>query len=85
MATPSPEAILTGIRKALEGTRYECSSFERLSGGTANFIYRARLASPLEDGTAEVVLKHGEGFVANNPHFKIAVSRSVRLHGWFAV
>jgi hypothetical protein len=63
------------VENALRGTPFESSSLEVLSGGTGNFVYRAVLQTPLDDGTAEVLVKHGEDFVASNPAFKLTLSR----------
>ncbi|KAI0901885.1 kinase-like domain-containing protein [Annulohypoxylon nitens] len=69
------EEITSAVLKTLKGTPYEASSLEVLSGGTANFIYRATLAQPLEDGTQNVLLKHSEDYIANSPSFKLTLSR----------
>lgn len=71
------EEIKNAIRKELEGTEYEVSSLTPLSGGTANFIYLARLHKPLSGGVREVVLKHGEAYVALHPDFKLEMVRCV--------
>ncbi|KAL7782348.1 kinase-like domain-containing protein [Trichoderma afarasin] len=63
------------VQKELEGTDYAVSSFTPLSGGTANFIYHAKLQKPLPDGVSEVVLKHGEAYVAQHPDFKLKMVR----------
>lgn len=65
------------VQKELEGTDYAVSSFTPLSGGTANFIYHAKLQKPLPDGVSEVVLKHGEAYVAQHPDFKLKLVRCV--------
>lgn len=66
------------ILDELRGTKYACSSLTALSGGNANFIFRGVLQKPLEDGTTEVAIKHGQGYVASNPDFKITTDRCVR-------
>ncbi|KAK0646114.1 kinase-like domain-containing protein [Cercophora newfieldiana] len=63
------------IQKELSNTSYACSSLKLLSGGTANFIFKGFLTHPLEDGNQEVVVKHGEGYIASMPDFKIPTSR----------
>ncbi|KAI0841746.1 kinase-like domain-containing protein [Hypoxylon sp. FL0890] len=75
MASASREEITSKVLESLKGTPYEASSLNALSGGTANFIYRATLLKPLQDGTKEVVVKHSEDYVANNPNFKLTLSR----------
>ncbi|KAH7037921.1 kinase-like domain-containing protein [Microdochium trichocladiopsis] len=63
------------VRNRLEPTPFAASDLKELSGGTANFIYRATLREPLPDGTRHVLVKHGEGFVKNSPGFKLTTSR----------
>lgn len=70
--------IEDAVRRELDGTGYAISSLEPLTGGTANFIYHARLQKPLPDGSADVVLKHGEAYVAQHPDFKLQMVRCVR-------
>ena len=69
---------MTKVAKTLENTPFASSSLKQLSGGTANFIYRATLITPLEDGTAEVLVKHGEDYIKDNPEFKLTLQRCVR-------
>ncbi|KAI1412863.1 kinase-like domain-containing protein [Hypoxylon sp. FL1857] len=75
MASATREEITAKVLQNLKGTPYEASSLEVLSGGTANFIYRATLLQPLQDGTKQVVIKHSEDYVANTPSFKLTLSR----------
>ncbi|KAK1827826.1 kinase-like domain-containing protein [Podospora conica] len=63
------------ILDELRGTKYACSSLTPLSGGNANFIFKGVLEKPLEDGTTEVAIKHGQGYVASNPAFGITTDR----------
>ncbi|KFA63469.1 hypothetical protein S40285_00386 [Stachybotrys chlorohalonatus IBT 40285] len=63
------------IRAQLAETPYAPSALKPLTGGTANFIYRATLVQPLADGTSDVVVKHGEAYVATVPDFKLNTSR----------
>jgi hypothetical protein len=74
---PSTEDVMSKVKGELSGTRYEIVSLRPLTGGNANFIFHAALAKPLEDGTSEVVVKHGEGFVATQPDFQIPTARCV--------
>jgi hypothetical protein len=66
------------VAASLQGGPYAPASLEKLSGGTANFVYRVLLSKALEDGTKTVVVKHTEGFVALNPTFKLPENRCVR-------
>lgn len=61
----------------LNNTRYAASSLEPLIGGQANFTYRAKLLNPLEDGTTDVVVKHGEPYMARHPVNEITTHRCV--------
>ncbi|GKZ22755.1 hypothetical protein AbraCBS73388_008925 [Aspergillus brasiliensis] len=70
----SDKDLLTTISQELAGTRY-ASSLTPLSGGTANFVYRAQLDQPLPDGTKSVILKHTEAFIALNREFKLPAER----------
>ncbi|CAG8955836.1 hypothetical protein HYFRA_00011705 [Hymenoscyphus fraxineus] len=67
--------MLHQVQKSLEGGIYVCTSLEVLSGGTANFVYRGVLASPLEDGATTIIIKHTEGYVAMHPGFKLTIDR----------
>ncbi len=76
MAAPkTAEKIKSEIFEWLRKTKYEANSLEPLSGGSANFIYRAKLRTPLEDGTTDVLLKHGEGYMAVAPGNEISTER----------
>jgi hypothetical protein len=78
MAAPkTSDEIKTEIFKWVKGTRYASISLEPLSGGSANFIYRAHLSTSLEDGTTDVLVKHGEGYMAVAPANKISTNRCV--------
>ncbi|KAJ5624873.1 hypothetical protein N7510_001182 [Penicillium lagena] len=59
----------------LRDTPYACSSLETLSGGSSNFVFRARLFRSLREGTRDVVIKHGEGHMAVAPESKISIDR----------
>ena len=74
---PGAEKALADLTAQLTRTPYEVLVLRPLSGGNANFIFHAVLKTPLPDGTREVVIKHGEGFVAGNPDFKISTDRCV--------
>ncbi|KAK4452659.1 kinase-like domain-containing protein [Podospora aff. communis PSN243] len=63
------------IRGHLAGSQYECSSLTLLGGGSANFVYRGVLVTPLPSGAETVIVKHTTGFLAVSRDFKIDVSR----------
>lgn len=77
-AVPSPSEIQAAVLRSLEGTPFAAKSLVPLSGGTANFIFLADLVQPL-DGVAQVLVKHGEDFLASNPGFELPTSRCVRI------
>ncbi|KAF4454910.1 hypothetical protein F53441_2649 [Fusarium austroafricanum] len=71
-SSPSTEIdIENKVRKALERTEFETSALEKLSGGSVNWIYLAKLAKPLEDGTEQVLVKHAESYMASKPEFPL--------------
>ncbi|KAJ5960800.1 uncharacterized protein N7479_007950 [Penicillium vulpinum] len=59
------------IAQQLASTPFACSSFTRLSGGTANFVYRGTLSSTGQS----IIIKHTKDHSASNPDFKIDVAR----------
>ncbi|GLA56593.1 hypothetical protein AtubIFM54640_000249 [Aspergillus tubingensis] len=71
----SDKDLLNIVSQELTGTRYASSSLTPLSGGTANFVYRAQLDQPLPDGTKSVIVKHTEAFIALNREFKLPAER----------
>ncbi|KAF3806445.1 hypothetical protein GCG54_00006210 [Colletotrichum gloeosporioides] len=75
VAEDTSKRILQDIKAELANTPYNFGSARLLTGGTANFIYQARLNQPLPDGMSEVAIKHGEGFVRQSPDFKLTTSR----------
>ncbi|KAM0523079.1 hypothetical protein ACHAPE_001571 [Trichoderma viride] len=83
MSPPSEEegkTFVQQILKELAHTAYACSNLTKLSGGTANFLYRGTLLKPL-DGDADtkaaqtVVVKHSTSYVAVNRNFPLDVTR----------
>jgi hypothetical protein len=76
-AKKTTEEIEATIRKEFDGTPYAISTLTPLTGGSANFIYHAKLQNSLPDGSSEVVLKHGEGYVALHPEFSWTMLRCV--------
>lgn len=71
------DEIAAQITRELASTEYACSSLTTLSGGSANFLYKGTLQKPLEDGTAEVAVKHGEGFSASSSSLELSQKRCV--------
>lgn len=65
------------VQNSLEGTRFSPSKVTKLEGGLVNWTYVADLITPLEDGATQVVIKHGEDFVAFRPDFRISFNRCV--------
>ncbi|KAJ4007838.1 hypothetical protein NW766_009646 [Fusarium irregulare] len=63
--------IQNKVEKALEGIGLGISSLEKLSGGSVNWIYVAKLKRRLEDGTLEVLVKHAESYMASKPDFPL--------------
>lgn len=79
MAPATADEIVSRITDELASTEYACSSLEPLSGGTANFLFKGKLQNPLQDGTAEVAVKHGEGFSASLSTLELSTRRCVRF------
>ena len=79
MTSTTSDEVMAKVAKDLENTPFASSSLKQLSGGTANFIYRATLVTPLKDGTTEVLVKHGEDYIKDSPGFKLALQRCVRI------
>ncbi|KAK0637308.1 kinase-like domain-containing protein [Bombardia bombarda] len=75
MAHPESARQALEIQRELSNTKYACSVLEPLSGGTVNYIFKGLLTQPLEDGTTEIAIKHGEGFIASNPGFELTTAR----------
>ncbi|KAL1880496.1 hypothetical protein VTK73DRAFT_5883 [Phialemonium thermophilum] len=69
------KVIVREIEKELSSTEYACTALEPVTGGTGNFIFRGTLSTPLPDGTQEVIIKHGEAYIASNPSFQLPTSR----------
>ena len=77
MATVDLKAIDDKVRKSLEGTHYDSSGVKKLAGGSVNYVYHAPLLKPLNDGSTEVLVKHGESHMARKPDFPLPMIRSV--------
>jgi hypothetical protein len=70
------------ILNQLAQTPYACSALTKLSGGTANFLYRGVLLRPLKveadtKAAQTVIIKRSTGFAAVNRDFPLDVSRCV--------
>ncbi|UKZ73272.1 hypothetical protein TrVFT333_000915 [Trichoderma virens FT-333] len=78
--------LVQQILDQLAQTPYACSTLTKLSGGTANFLYRGALLKPLPGDTATtVVIKRSTDYVAINRDFPLDVTRCIfeesMLHG----
>lgn len=72
------DKIEAELRAELANTPYKPASLDALAGGTANFIFRATPEKDtFPDGRTEVVVKHGEAFIASMPDFALTTSRCV--------
>ncbi|BDD64082.1 hypothetical protein MAP00_008928 [Monascus purpureus] len=69
---PEKDDIRDLIAQQLSQTSFNCSSLVRLSGGTANFVYRGTPSSSPADS---IIIKHGEDYLASNPAFKLDTER----------
>ncbi|TRX87789.1 hypothetical protein FHL15_011327 [Xylaria flabelliformis] len=71
------QTLIQQVLDQLADSPYACSALIKLSGGTANFLYRGTLKEPLSDGgdTGTVIVKVSTGFVATNKDFLLDVSR----------
>jgi hypothetical protein len=77
MAATDQSEIDVKVQKSLQGTRFECTALKMLSGGSVNWVYQAKLSRPLDDGTTEVMIKHGEKFMLTKPEFALTLIRCV--------
>ncbi|KAJ5782225.1 hypothetical protein N7457_003999, partial [Penicillium paradoxum] len=66
------DEIQDQISQELLHTPFACSSISALSGGTANFVYRGILSST----ASSIIIKHTKDYLASNPNFKLAATRS---------
>ncbi|KAF5549313.1 phosphotransferase enzyme family [Fusarium mexicanum] len=74
-AQDTSDQIRQQVSAWLNITPYAASLLEPLAGGQANFTYRAHLINPLDDGTAEVIVKDGEPYMARHPANAVTVNR----------
>ncbi|KAI0185139.1 kinase-like domain-containing protein [Xylaria flabelliformis] len=67
--------LVQQVLDRLADSPYACSALIKLSGGTANFLYRGTLKEPLSAGgdTGIVIPKVSTGFVATNKDFLLDV------------
>jgi hypothetical protein len=85
LAEVDEQALAQHVLDQLAPSPYACSVLNKLSGGTANFLYRGTLTRPLcrpgEDaGTAAaktVVIKVSTDFVAVNRDFPLDITRCI--------
>ncbi|KAI8577566.1 hypothetical protein K450DRAFT_251455 [Umbelopsis ramanniana AG] len=76
MTITSDEDILAYIKRT-KPDWIKIDTIERLSGGTANYVWRARLKEkcPELGGCNSVVIKHAESFLATAPEFALFAER----------
>lgn len=58
MVKADSNEIQSKLYKWLQTTRYASTALDFVSANSSNFVFRAHLCEPLEDGTAEVIIKH---------------------------
>jgi hypothetical protein len=82
MTTTYHGAIDAKVQAQLEGTDFASSGVRKLAGGSVNYVYHAPLRKALIDGTADVLVKHGETHMARKPDFPLPMLRTVspRFH-----
>lgn len=79
------QALTQKVLHQLAASSYACSTLNKLSGGTANFLYRGTLVQglnrPPEDtakaATKTVVIKVSTNFVAINRNFPLDITRCI--------
>ena len=77
MASISSSDIDARVHRSLLNTNFNPYDFERLPGGSVNWVYLAKLSNALNDGTTEVLVKHGETQMATKPEFPLTLFRCV--------
>ncbi|KAH8130402.1 hypothetical protein FP744_10009295 [Trichoderma asperellum] len=75
-------AFTQRVLDELAHTPYSCSGLTKLSGGTANFLYRGTLLKPLEGDANEkvaqtLVVKRSTDYVATNRDFPLDITRCI--------
>ncbi|RWA05472.1 hypothetical protein EKO27_g9629 [Xylaria grammica] len=71
------QTLVRQVLDQLAGSPYACPAPTKLSGGTANFLYRSTLKEPLSDGggnNGTIIVKVSTGFVAIDKDFPLNVS-----------
>ena len=80
----SSDETKTEVLEWLRQTPYATAILDSVSGGSANFIYRAHLLKPLENGAADVLVKHGEEYMAKYPSNRLTIDRCVSIHSQYS-
>jgi len=65
-----------GVKEYLKGTRFASRKIVALSGGNANFAYRAELVEP-HSGRKTVIVKHAQLYVKCRSDMPFDVTRQV--------
>lgn len=65
-----------GVKNYLKGTRFASRQIATLSGGNANFAYRAELVEPYL-GRKTAIVKHGQPYIRCNANVPFDISRQV--------
>ncbi len=65
-----------GVKEYLKGTRFASRKIVALSGGSANFAYRAELVEP-HSGRKTVIVKHAQPYVKCRSDMSFDVTRQV--------
>ncbi|KAF3395741.1 hypothetical protein F1880_007292 [Penicillium rolfsii] len=60
------------VEQQLAQSSFPCSSLDRLSGGTANFVFRG---TPLNGDPESIIIKHTKNYLASNASFKLDAER----------
>lgn len=73
------------LLQQLKDTPFACSSLTRLSGGSANYVYRGILLDVIPTGdefwnVKSVIVKYSLGHIPGNAGFKLDLSRCVCPH-----
>lgn len=70
------------VQEWMQATSYSAVSLTSLTGGQTNFTYLARLRQAFDDKDGnramEVMVKHGEPYMARHPVNSITIERCVR-------
>ncbi|KAJ3138979.1 Carboxy-terminal domain (CTD) phosphatase [Geranomyces variabilis] len=82
MFTDQPQTTMDlttpdGIRAIYPQHFPAVTRLEQLSGGNANYVWRAHLFSPLEDGSQTLVIKHAEAHLKMDPKTEMDDNRMV--------